>query len=286
MARWNEFAQQAPELAEFGKNRFQSGVAYLGTLRPDGSPRVHPVTPIVGEQLFLFMEPTSPKGKDLLRDPRYTLHCAVENSSGGSGEFYVSGYATLVSDAAIRQEAVHASSYTPKDRYILFSLTIHSAFMNCYTEGGATTQRWKEEFPLTAPDMIVKIKMVCEAYRTGWLANDADAVLNLFAEDAVLLPHHGDKPVIGKSAIRNFWWPPDAAPATVRTFQATMDEVRVSGDIGYVWGEFSLSFSFEQEGREKIASNGGTYLMLMRQQADGEWLITHRMWDDPVPQIQ
>jgi hypothetical protein len=37
-------------------------VAYLGTLRADGSPRVNPVTPIVGEQLFLFMEPTSLKG--------------------------------------------------------------------------------------------------------------------------------------------------------------------------------------------------------------------------------
>lgn len=48
-------------MAEFGKQRFQSGVAYLGTLRADGSPRIHPVTPIVSERLFLFMEPTSPK---------------------------------------------------------------------------------------------------------------------------------------------------------------------------------------------------------------------------------
>jgi len=75
MTSWEEFAQQATELAEFGKARFQSGVAYLGTLRADGSPRVHPVTPIIGEELFLFMEPTSPKGKDLQRDGRYTLHC-------------------------------------------------------------------------------------------------------------------------------------------------------------------------------------------------------------------
>ena len=64
MTSWKEFAQQAPEIAEFGKGRFQSEVAYLGTLRADGSPRVHPVTPIIGEQLFLFMEPTSPKGID------------------------------------------------------------------------------------------------------------------------------------------------------------------------------------------------------------------------------
>jgi len=87
MASWQEFAQHASELAAFGEARYESGVAYLGTLRPDGSPRVHPVTPILGEQLFLFMEPTSPKGKDLRRDPRYTLHCSVANSSGGEASF-------------------------------------------------------------------------------------------------------------------------------------------------------------------------------------------------------
>ena len=64
MTSWQEFAQRAPELAAFGKTRFQSEVAYLTTLRLDGSPRVHPVTPIVGEQMYLFMEPNSPKGID------------------------------------------------------------------------------------------------------------------------------------------------------------------------------------------------------------------------------
>src|SRR5258707_5953907 len=120
MTSWKAFSQQAPEFAAFGEARFGSGVAYLGTLRPDGSPRVHPITPIIGEQLFLFMEPTSPKGKDLDRDPRYTLHCSVENSSGGGGEFYVRGRATLVNDPLIREQAVRASSYVPKDYYIVY----------------------------------------------------------------------------------------------------------------------------------------------------------------------
>ena len=147
MTSWTQFSQQAPDLAEFGKTRFQSGVAYLGTLRADGSPRVHPVTPIPGEQLFLFMEPTSPKGKDLLRDPRYTLHCAVEDSSGGEGEFYVRGQAILTEDPAVRAQAVQASSYAPQDRYILFVLRVESAFMNTYLGGKTNVQRWQ------APDV-------------------------------------------------------------------------------------------------------------------------------------
>ena len=142
MASWAEFAQQAPRLAEFGQARFRSGVAYLGTLRADGSPRVHPVTPIIGEQLFLFMEPTSPKGDDLRRDGRYALHCSVEDSSGGGGEFYVRGRATLTNDPLLREQAVRASSYVPEDRYILFILSVEFAFMNRYFDGNPTPERW------------------------------------------------------------------------------------------------------------------------------------------------
>lgn len=145
MTSWREFAQQAPTLAEFGQSRFQRGVAYLGTLRPDGGPRVHPVTPIIGDQLFLFMEPTSPKGKDLQRDARYTLHCAVEDASGGEGEFYVRGTATLNVDPLVRAQAVGASSYTPQDRYILFVLTVEFAFLNRYIDGKPNPQRWQAQ---------------------------------------------------------------------------------------------------------------------------------------------
>lgn len=145
MTTWTEFSRQAPELAAFGKMRFASGVAYLATVRSDGSPRVHPVTPIIGEQLFLFMEPTSPKGKDLQQNGRYALHCTVENSDGGGGEFYVWGRAQLTSDPELRAQAVRSASYTPSDRYILFVLSVELAFMNTYDESGSHPRRWKAE---------------------------------------------------------------------------------------------------------------------------------------------
>lgn len=143
MSSWSDFEQDVPQFAAFGKSRLQSGVAYLGTIRADGSPRVHPVTPIIAKHLFLFMEPTSPKGKDLMRDPRYTLHCAVEDSSGGAGEFYVRGRAALISDSLIREQAVQAASFSPEERYILFMLSVEFAFMNIYSEEGPTLNRWR-----------------------------------------------------------------------------------------------------------------------------------------------
>jgi hypothetical protein len=142
---WRDLENAQPELAAFGAERFlQNDVAYLATIRKDGSPRVHPVTPIVGQgRLFLFMEPTSPKGNDLRRDGRYAMHCSVSNSSGESGEFFVAGRATFIDDPATRKLAAELATYAPADRYILFELDVESAASTMYTDGQPVRQRWK-----------------------------------------------------------------------------------------------------------------------------------------------
>ncbi len=142
---WQELAAGVPDMAEFGQQRFASEVAYLATVKKDGGPRVHPVTPIIGEgRLFLFMEPTSPKGHDLRRDGRYALHCSVADSGGGQGEFLLTGRAKLVEDAGIRSIAVEHASYKPADRYILFELTVDTAFSTEYDEDGTPARnRWR-----------------------------------------------------------------------------------------------------------------------------------------------
>lgn len=142
---WRAFATAAPEIATFGATRFSAGVAYLATIREDGSPRVHPVTPIVGEgRLMLYMEPTSPKGKDLQRDGRYQLHCAVENQNGGNGEFYVTGRARLVMQEETEMWVLAARvGYKPRPDYILFEFSVESAFSTVYEGGEVVRRRWK-----------------------------------------------------------------------------------------------------------------------------------------------
>ena len=131
---------------------------------------------------------------------------------------------------------------------------------------------------------LTRLRAVNDAYRAAWLAGDSAAVLRLFHPGAVLLPHHGDPPVVGLDAIRAFWWPADAPPTTVTALDLTTDGAEVDGDRGVLWGRFALSFSFEMEGRARSMRNAGTYLMVLRRDTDGEWRITHRMWDDPVAQ--
>jgi hypothetical protein len=142
---WRELVAGNPELAEYGAARLlDSEVAYLATVRKDGSPRVHPVTPIIGQgRLFVFMEPTSPKGHDLRRDGRYAMHCQVENSEGGKGEFFLSGRARPVHDEATRALAVEAASYEVAARYVLFELSVAQAMSNVYSGDDAVRQRWE-----------------------------------------------------------------------------------------------------------------------------------------------
>jgi hypothetical protein len=59
---WKPFQEASPELAQLVQERLNGKIAYLATLKKDGSPRLHPVTPFIGNgMLFIFTEPSSPK---------------------------------------------------------------------------------------------------------------------------------------------------------------------------------------------------------------------------------
>jgi hypothetical protein len=128
MKNWRVFASGAPDLARFGASRLRKRPAYLATVREDGRPRVHPVTPIITEDgLYVFMEPTSPKGEDLRIRSHYALHNGVPDNAGSGGEFQVSGIGREVRDSGTRAAVVAACPYDPADRYVLFELLIVEA---------------------------------------------------------------------------------------------------------------------------------------------------------------
>jgi hypothetical protein len=141
---WQEFAHAQPEMARFGESRLQTKVMYLATIKPDGYPRVHPFTPFVGGgRLFAFMEPTSPKGKDLQRNGRYSMHSLVTDMNGSGGEFQLTGDAHLVTDPGARALAISSCPYKPQDRYVLFEFEISSCLTNDYVGGKSNAKRWK-----------------------------------------------------------------------------------------------------------------------------------------------
>ena len=123
MTTWGVFAAAEPELAAFVAERLQAAPAYLASVRASGAPRVHPVTPILtADGLYLFMEPTSPKGADLSERGWFSLHNGVPDNAGTGGEASVTGRGHPVDDDAVRETVAAASSYRPADRYVLFEL--------------------------------------------------------------------------------------------------------------------------------------------------------------------
>ena len=141
---WGEFAELEPELARFGAGRLTAAPAYLATVRRSGAPRVHPVTPIfTAVGLFLFMEPTSPKARDLEDRGWFAMHSGVPDNAGTGGEFSVTGRGLAADEPEMWSQVAEAASYTPIDRYILFEFRLSEA--RCHGYGDVplpSTRRW------------------------------------------------------------------------------------------------------------------------------------------------
>lgn len=103
MPSWAEFASASPDLAERGARRLGVGVAFIATTARDGSPRVHPFTPLIGgARLLAFIAKDTVKYSNLLREPRYAIHAVLGKDDE---EFMLIGRAVVSDDWATRLQA-------------------------------------------------------------------------------------------------------------------------------------------------------------------------------------
>ena len=130
---------------------------------------------------------------------------------------------------------------------------------------------------------IVALRALDQAYAAEWIEGDADGVMTLFTEDATLVPHHGDAPIKGHEAIRDFWFNPDYAPTVIPEWQREPAEIFVSGDMGVVRGRARLVWEYEST---RTTIPDGNYVMIAVRQGDG-WRIRLLTWnDDPRDWLQ
>jgi uncharacterized protein (TIGR02246 family) len=128
----------------------------------------------------------------------------------------------------------------------------------------------------------VAVRKAVDAYRDAWLTNDPSAVMSTLTADAVLMPAHARQPIVGRSAIRAFWFPPDGPATVVTAFDTTVDEIEGSGEVAYARGSHVLQFRIGAltDTAAAVQTVRGAYLMVLNRQTDGRWLISRRMWDD------
>jgi hypothetical protein len=141
MTGWGRFEEEAPELAAFVRERMDLRVSYLGTLRPDGAPRVNPVTPwFTDGRLFVRMYPGSVKVKALERDPRFSLHSSVPDDDGTGGEALLFGTAAVVEDPGLLAKANAERSNI--ERYVVLEFDVDEAMTTVYEGGDTVRRRW------------------------------------------------------------------------------------------------------------------------------------------------
>lgn len=130
MATWSEFAAAAPRLAEEVRAllcQYGPCFGYLATVRPDGGPRVHPVSPVLAEGGLFCFAMDSPKRRDLERDGRYALHAYPAEHT--DDEAYVTGRALPVTDPRRVARLARSHRAAPQLDWVLFELTIEVAMV-------------------------------------------------------------------------------------------------------------------------------------------------------------
>lgn len=142
MASWPEFVAAAPRLAAAIQalvHQYGPGLGYLATVRADGGPRVHPVSPVItADGLFCFII-DSPKRRDLERDGRYALHSFPPEHS--DDEAYLAGRARPVDDQRQVARLAGTLRVEPRLDWRLFELTVDVAMLATHAGAGLGATR-------------------------------------------------------------------------------------------------------------------------------------------------
>ena len=154
MASWDELAQLRPELMARARALFlieqpdapgPAGLGYLATIRLDGGPRLHPISPAVLDgRLYAFILRRSPKAGDLLADARFALHSwplPFRDDGFDDEEVAFTGRARLIEDDVL-QGRVGAAVGDDPAKGVVFELDIETA-LHKHRRGGLTYEVWR-----------------------------------------------------------------------------------------------------------------------------------------------
>lgn len=117
-------------------------------------------------------------------------------------------------------------------------------------------------------DDVEAIKQLAEDWHVGWENSDTEAILSLFVVDPVLMPQSRPA-VIGKDAIRSLYQ--SFFEGFTIMGECKVEEVEVSGDLGYFWVNYTLTATPKADGNQ-IKDNSKS-VFILRRQDDNSWKI-------------
>jgi hypothetical protein len=168
---WEHFEARAPDLADLARSLIQRlGFVYVGTVRPDGAPRISPVEAhIVRGRLMLVMIAASRKAHDLARDPRVTLQSPIPDPGDPGAELKLRGRVSQVEEeqrAATTEALEVASGWRPQPSWRFFAVEIEAVAVLVWEQGEMVMRRWDPRHGLRPPARL-RLDADASAYRTA-----------------------------------------------------------------------------------------------------------------------
>ena len=127
---------------------------------------------------------------------------------------------------------------------------------------------------LSAAD-LTGIRAADSAFMAAANAGDVDAVVAVYASDAVLLPPNLP-PQRGRNAIRNFWG--GLLKAYTLKFEVGSDTVEGRGDLAYNVGHYRFTAVPKDKANPGMADEG-KFVEILKKQPDGSWKYAVDMYN-------
>lgn len=123
------------------------------------------------------------------------------------------------------------------------------------------------------------IQALDEQWSAAAARNDLAATVAFYADDAVLLPPNAPIARDPKSIRDN--WAAMLGPGTVISWKVSKAEAAKSGDLGYLYGTYSLSMKDPKGG--PAVNDTGKMVEIWKKQDDGKWKCIVDTFNSDLP---
>lgn len=131
--------------------------------------------------------------------------------------------------------------------------------------------------PASVAEEVARIR---EQWVRRFSAKQLDAVMELYAPDAVFLTGGGER-ITGAPAIRQLI--KGAMDSVTVDLRLQSVKIEDSGKLAYDSGDYTETMTLIASGKKYPAR--GSYLMIFKRQPDGKWLILEHAWTGKEPDM-
>ena len=126
---------------------------------------------------------------------------------------------------------------------------------------------------------LTALRAAATAYHTAASSKDADAVVGMYDQSAIMVPPNADM-VEGLAGVQNYRFGFIETPGVELEFEIVRAEVSAAGDIGWTLaiGEITINRPAGPRGRDRVRD-----FHTWKKQADGSWKVVVDLWNSGLP---